>query len=118
MLELDAITGRKGRDGQPLSPGYVHGDLFGAGGVEIVPDNPRGVRSSSLENGAKGRGDWNTYDVVAIDGVIKLAVNGKFVNSISKSDVQEGLFVPGIRRQGDSLPQHQDHGTAPVSHLA
>jgi hypothetical protein len=77
MLELDAITGRKGRDGQPLSPGYVHGDLFGVGGVEIVPDNPRGVRSSSLENRAKGRGEWNTYDVVAIDGVIKLAVNGK-----------------------------------------
>jgi hypothetical protein len=41
MLELDAITGWNGRDGQPRSPAYVHGDLFGAGGVEIVPDNPR-----------------------------------------------------------------------------
>ena len=82
MLELDAITGRKGRDGH----------LFGVGGVEIVPDNPRGVRSSSLENRAKGRGEWNTYDVVAIDGVIKLAVNGKFVNGISKSTRKKGYL--------------------------
>lgn len=92
MLELDAITGRKGSDGQPLSLAYVHGDLFGAGGVEIVPDNPRGVRSSPLEYRAKGRGEWNTYDVVAIDGVIKLAVNGKFVNGISKSTYKKGYL--------------------------
>ena len=92
MLELDYITGRKDSDGRPLSPGYVHGDLFGVGGVEIVPDNPRGVRSSSLENRAKGRGEWNTYDVVAIDGVIKLAVNSKFVNGISKSRQKKGYL--------------------------
>jgi hypothetical protein len=91
MLELDYINLHK-RDGQPLSPGYVHGDLFGVGGVQIVPDNPRGVRSSSLENRAKGRGEWNTYDVVAIDGVIKLAVNGKFVNGISKSTQKKGYL--------------------------
>ena len=92
MLELDAIKGRTGRDGQPLSLAYVHGDLFGVGGVEIAPDNPRGVRSSALENRVKGRGEWNTYDVVAIDGVIKLAVNGKFVNGISKSTQKKGYL--------------------------
>jgi len=92
MLELDAIKGRTGRDGQPLSPAYVHGDLFGVGGVEIAPDNPRGVRSSALENRVKGRGEWNTYDVVAIDGVIKLAVNGKFVNGISRSTQKKGYL--------------------------
>jgi hypothetical protein len=92
MLEVNFINMRKGRDGQPLSPGYVHGDLFGVGGVEIAPDNPRGVRSSSLENRAKPAGEWNTYDVVAIDGVIKLAVNGKFVNGISKSTQKKGYL--------------------------
>jgi hypothetical protein len=92
MLEMNYINMHKGRDGQPLSPGYVHGDLFGVGGVEIVPDNPRGVRSSSLENRAKPYGEWNTYDVVAIDGVIKLAVNGKFVNGISKSTQKKGYL--------------------------
>lgn len=92
MLEVNYINMHKGRDGQLLSPGYVHGDLFGVGGVQIVPDNPRGVRSSSLENLAKPAGEWNTYDVVAIDGVIKLAVNGKFVNGISKSTQKKGYL--------------------------
>src|SRR5688500_8925686 len=92
MLEVDFITGRKGRDGQPLSPGYVHGDLFGVVGVEVVPDSPRGGRSSALEQRAKGRGEGKTYDVVAIDGVIKLAMNGKFVNGISKSTQKKGYL--------------------------
>lgn len=92
MLELDYVKMHKGRDGQPLAEAYVQGDLFGVAGVEITPDNPRGVRSSSLENRAKGRGEWNTYDVVAIDGVIKLAVNGKFVNGISRSTQKKGYL--------------------------
>jgi len=29
-----------------------------------------------IEKRCKGRGEWNTYDVVAVDGVIKLSVNG------------------------------------------
>jgi len=92
MLEADAIIGLKGSDGQPLSLAYVHGDLFGAGGVKVEPDNPRGVRSSPLEHRVKPRGEWNTYDVVAIDGVLKLAVNGKFVNGISKSTYKKGYL--------------------------
>jgi len=71
---------------------YVHGELFGVGGVKIVPDNPRGERSMSIENRCKGRGEWNTYDVVAVDGVIKLAVNGKFVNGISRSTRRKGYL--------------------------
>jgi hypothetical protein len=57
-----------------------------------VPDNPRGTRSKSIENRAKGRGEWNIYDVVAVDGVIKLAVNGKFVNGISRSTQKKGYL--------------------------
>ena len=41
MLEVDFVNMHK-RNGEPLSLGYVHGDLFGVGGVEITPDNPRG----------------------------------------------------------------------------
>ena len=47
----------------------MHGELFGVGGVKTTPDNPRGERSKSIENRCKGRGEWNTYDVVAVDGV-------------------------------------------------
>jgi hypothetical protein len=39
-----------------------------------------------------GRGIWNTYDVVCVDGVIKLAVNGKFVNGISQSSQKRGYI--------------------------
>jgi len=46
----------------------------------------------SIENRCKGRGEWNTYLVVAVDGVIKLAVNGKFVNGISGSSIKKGYI--------------------------
>ena len=71
---------------------YVHGELFGVGGVKTTPDNPRGERSKSIENRCKGKGEWNVYDVVAVDGVIKLSVNGKFVNGIRKSTQKKGYL--------------------------
>jgi len=91
MLELDWVNLHKQNDQLPPLA-YVHGELFGVGGVETVPDNPRGSRSKSIENRCKGRGEWNTYDVVAVDGVIKLSVNGKFVNGISRSSKKKGYL--------------------------
>jgi hypothetical protein len=91
MLELDWVKLNL-RDGAVPPVAYVHGELFGVGGVEIAPDNPRGTRSSSIENLCKGRGEWNTYDVICVDGVIKLSVNGKFVNGISKSSQKKGYL--------------------------
>jgi len=91
MLELEWPNLNK-RNGVTPPVAYVHGELFGVGGVKTVPDNPRGERSMSVENRAKGKGEWNTYDVVAVDGVIKLAVNGKFVNGISRSTQKKGYF--------------------------
>jgi hypothetical protein len=80
------------RNGVRPPDAYVHGELFGVGGVKTTPDNPRGDRSMSIENRAKGKGEWNTYDVVAVDGTIKLAVNGKFVNGITRSTQKKGYF--------------------------
>ncbi|MDY0100102.1 MAG: DUF1080 domain-containing protein [Bacteroidales bacterium] len=91
MLELEWVNLNK-RDGVTPPEAYVHGELFGVGGVQIVPDNPRGVRSKSVENRCKGRGQWNTYDVVCVDGVIKLSVNGKFVNGITGSSRKKGYL--------------------------
>lgn len=91
MLELDWVN-QNVRDGVKPPIAYVHGELFGVGGVKTVPDNPRGERSKSIENLCKGQGEWNTYDVIAVDGVIKLAVNGKFVNGISKSTQKKGYI--------------------------
>jgi hypothetical protein len=91
MLELEWPNLHK-KDGVTPPLAYVHGELFGVNGVEIVPDNPRGKRSMSVENRCKGRGEWNVYDVVAVDGVMKLSVNGKFVNGFSKSSQKKGYL--------------------------
>jgi len=91
MLELDWVN-QNIRNGEKPPVAYVHGELFGVGGVETVPDNPRGKRSKSIENRCRGKGEWNVYDVVCVDGTIKLSVNGKFVNGISKSSKKSGYI--------------------------
>lgn len=91
MLELQWPL-LNARDGVVPPVAYVHGELFGVGGVKVTPDNPRGERSMSVENRARGKGEWNTYDVVAVDGEIKLSVNGKFVNGISNSSQKKGYL--------------------------
>jgi hypothetical protein len=91
MLELDWVKLHK-REGFDPPVAYVHGELFGVGGVKTVPDNPRGERSKSILNLCKPRGEWNSYTVVAVDGVIKLAVNGTFVNGVSKSTRKKGYL--------------------------
>jgi hypothetical protein len=91
MLELEWPNLHQ-RNGVTPPVAYVHGELFGVDGVKIVPDNPRGERSMSVEYRCKGKGEWNVYDVVAVDGVIKLSVNGKFVNGIRSSSQKKGYL--------------------------
>jgi len=91
MLELDWVN-QNITNGEKPPIAYVHGELFGVGGVQTVPDNPRGERSKSVENRCKGKGEWNSYTVVCVDGTIKLSVNGKFVNGLSKSTVKKGYL--------------------------
>ncbi len=86
MLELEWCIQHNRTDA------YVHGELFGTMGLKIIPDNPRGLRSKSIEKRCKPRGQWNKYIVVCVDGVIKLSVNGKFVNGISKAEVKKGYL--------------------------
>lgn len=91
MLELDWVN-QHIRNGVKPPIAYVHGEVWGVGDVVTIPDNPRGVRSKSLENRCKGKGEWNTYDVVCVDGTIKLSVNGKFVNGIRESTQRKGYM--------------------------
>ncbi len=92
MLELDWPNLNKDKDGKPRDVAYVSGELFGVGGLKTAPDNPRGERSKSVELRCKGKGEWNAYDVVCVDGTIKLSVNGKFVNGVSKATVKKGYL--------------------------
>ncbi len=92
MLELDWVNQHRTKDGEPQHIGYISGELFGANGLTATPDNPRGSRSMSRELRCKGKGEWNVYDVVCVDGTVKLAINGKFVNSIRDSSVRKGYL--------------------------
>jgi hypothetical protein len=92
MLELDWVNQHRDKAGLPAPIAYVHGELFGAGGMTATPDNPRGSRSKSWENRCRGRGEWNHYLIVAVDGTVKLAVNGQFVNGIRDASVRKGYL--------------------------
>ncbi|MCC6291655.1 MAG: DUF1080 domain-containing protein [Bryobacterales bacterium] len=91
MLEL-GWPEMHARDGITPPHAYVTGELFGVGGVKTVADNPRNQRSFSFESRCKPKNEWNVYDVVAVDGVIKLSINGKFVNGISKATQKKGYL--------------------------
>ena len=92
MLELQWPHLNPDKDGKPRSLGYVSGELFGANGLVTTPDYPRGTRSASIEMRCKGKGEWNIYDAVCVDGVVKLSINGKFVNGVSKASVKKGYL--------------------------
>lgn len=92
MLELEYPYIYPERDGSPKHLGYVSGELFGANGVKAIPENPRGERSMSVELRCKGKGEWNFYDVVAVNGTVKLSINGKFVNGIHDSSMRKGYL--------------------------
>jgi Domain of Unknown Function (DUF1080) len=73
-----------------------HGDLFSIWGATCVPDRPHptgAARCLPSENRAKGANEWNHYRVEANDGVIKLAVNGKFVSGVSKCNPRKGYLA-------------------------
>lgn len=91
MLDLEWVK-LNTRDGVEPPIAYVHGEIFGVGGVKLTPENPRGERSKSRENRVLGKKEWNTYDIVCVDGNIKLAVNGKFVNGITNSSQSKGFI--------------------------
>jgi hypothetical protein len=86
ILELEYATQHN------VTDAYVHGELFPVGGMTTVPDNPRGPRSKAAENRCKGKGEWNSYTLVCVDGVIKMSINGKFVNGISKASQKKGYI--------------------------
>ena len=59
----------------------------------MVPDNPRkGSRSFPTEERSLPAGKWNKYVIVCVDGVVKLSVNGKFVNGGSECNYRKGYL--------------------------
>jgi hypothetical protein len=60
----------------------TNGDVFPVG-VKMTPfppTSPNGQRSFPTKNLSKGSPEWNHYHISAVDGVVKLSVNGEQVS--------------------------------------
>jgi hypothetical protein len=96
-----------------------HGDVFPIHGATMVPDRPHPAgwqRCLPSENRAKPAGEWNHYRVECVDGVIKLAVNGKVVSGGTQCNPRKGylcLESEGGRAQFRNLRIKELPGTSP-----
>lgn len=71
---------RTGREGDWFT---TNGDVFAVGRSELDPFEPRspdGSRSFPTEERSRGAGEWNHYYVRAINGEVRLWVNGREVS--------------------------------------
>lgn len=71
------------------------GDIFSIHGATLVPDRPHpkgAMRCLPSENRTNPAGQWNHYRVECVDGVIKLAVNGKLVSGVSQCKPRKGYI--------------------------
>jgi hypothetical protein len=71
-----------------------HGDVFPVR-VKMTPFPPvapNGKRSFPSKNLSKGKGEWNHYYVRAINGEVRLWVNGEEVSGGSKCDPKTGYL--------------------------
>lgn len=70
-----------------------HGDVFPVGPVEFTPFPPvapDGKRSFPTKNLSKGVGEWNHYYVRAINGEVRLWVNGEEVSGGTNINPRSG----------------------------
>ena len=86
-IEVQVLDGIEG-------PGYTsQGDIFPIHGASMVPDNGRGgARAFPTEDRSKPSPEWNHYEVTCMDGIIRLAVNGKVVTSGSQCSPRKGYI--------------------------
>jgi len=72
-----------------------HGDVFPVGGstmTPFAPTAPNGRRSFPSENRSKGVGEWNHYYVRAINGEVRLWVNGREVSGGTHCNPRTGYL--------------------------
>lgn len=72
-----------------------HGDVFPVGTSTMTPFpplSPNGSRSFPKKNTTKGFGQWNHYLIRAVDGVIRLWVNGEEVSGGEKCNPSSGYL--------------------------
>ena len=103
-IEVQIMLGEEMREGDKLM--YTsQGDIFSIHGATMKPDRPHPAgwaRCLPSENRTKGAGEWNHYRVTAIDGTIKLAINGKEVSGAFDVNPREGF----ICLESEGTPVH------------
>ena len=73
----------------------THGDVFPTGTTKMKPfppTSPNGQRSFPRKNLSRGVGEWNHYYVRAINGEIRLWVNGEEVSGGSEIQPAQGYL--------------------------
>jgi hypothetical protein len=73
----------------------THGDVFPVGTAKLKPFpplSPDGSRSFPRKNLTKGAGRWNHYYVRAINGEIRLWVNGEEVSGGAEAEPRKGYL--------------------------
>jgi hypothetical protein len=73
----------------------THGDVFGVGKSTLKPfppTSPNGSRSFPRKELSRGVGEWNHYYVRAIDGEIRLWVNGEEVSGGTGAQPRSGYL--------------------------
>jgi len=72
-----------------------HGDVFPTGSTKLIPFpplSPDGSRSFPRQNRSKGAGQWNHYYVRAINGEVRLWVNGEEVSGGNQAKPATGYL--------------------------
>jgi len=73
----------------------THGDVFPVGGSKMIPFEPKapdGQRSFPRKNLSKGVGEWNHYYIRAINGEVRLWVNGGEVSGGTRCEPKTGFL--------------------------
>ena len=95
ILDLGYAEHYKKRHKKPADWFTSHGDVFSTGGARIdpfPPVGPKGRRSFPTKNLSKGVGQWNHYYVRAINGEVRLWVNGEEVSGGTNSKPATGYL--------------------------
>lgn len=95
MLDHGYTAQFEQRSGKKATWFSTHGDIFPVGTSTMKPFpplSPDGSRSFPSKNLSKGFGQWNHYYVRAINGEVRLWVNGEEVSGGNQCEPREGYL--------------------------
>jgi hypothetical protein len=95
VLDLGYETNWQKKKGKPSNWFTSHGDVFPTGPAKMkpfMPVAPNGKRSFPTKRLTKGINKWNHYYIRAINGEVRLWVNGEEVSGGTACDPAEGYL--------------------------